>query len=183
MKPEKLFIIGGSAGSLSMVLRLLPLFKRGKNLCVMLVFHRRDSEMSLADLLGQRTNLNVKEAEDKELLAYDNIYIAPADYHLLLEKDGTLSLDDSEKVNHSRPSIDVTFESAAEVYQSGLTCVLLSGANADGAQGLVTVKNFGGKVIVQSPKSAEVSFMPQQALNLLEPDLILDESTMDRIFL
>lgn len=182
MKPDRLLIIGGSAGSLSMVLRLLPLFKKRDRLCVILVFHRKDSEMSLADLLNQRTQLTVKEAEDKEELQYDTIFIAPGDYHLLIEKNGMLSLDDSEKVNHSRPSIDVTFESAAEVYGENLTCILLSGANSDGAQGLLAVKNAGGKVIIQSPKSAEVSFMPQQALNIVEPDLLLDENNMNLIF-
>ena len=109
-------------------------------------------------------------------------FLSPGDYHLLIEKNGLISLDDSEKVNHSRPSIDVTFESASEVYGDMLTCILLSGANADGAQGLVAVKNAGGKVIIQSPASAEVAFMPQQALNVVRPDLLLDDATMASIF-
>ena len=182
MRPEKLIIIGGSAGSLSMVLRLLPVFRKGDKHCVILVFHRKESEMSLADLLNQRTELTVKEAEDKEMLQYDSVFIAPGDYHLLIEKNGMLSLDDSEKVNHSRPSIDVTFESAAEAYGERLICILLSGANADGAQGLLAVKEAGGKVIIQSPASAEVAFMPQQALNIVQPDLLLDENNMNSIF-
>ncbi len=92
------------------------------------------------------------------------IYIAPSDYHLLIEKDFTFSLDVSEKVNYSRPSIDNTFESAAEVYGEGLVAILLSGANADGVAGMRRVRLHGGTCVVQDPSTAEVSCMPAQAI-------------------
>ena len=112
--------------------------------------------------------------EDKTLLEPGYIYIAPPDYHLLFEKNKYLALDISEKVNHSRPSIDVSFESAAEVYKSSLIAILLSGSNSDGTKGLKAVQQFGGKIIVQKPSSAEMSYMPNYAIENTSPDLILD---------
>ena len=111
--------------------------------------------------------------EDKTALVPGNIYVAPPDYHLLFEKDGLLALDTSEKVNYSRPSIDVSFESAASVYGSSLLAILLSGANADGTKGLTAVKSAGGKTAVQDPKTAEMPFMPEHALVHSRPDKIL----------
>jgi two-component system, chemotaxis family, protein-glutamate methylesterase/glutaminase len=178
----KLLVIGGSAGGLSMVLKIIPLLKRTMNLAVIIVFHRKHSDDNvLVDVLSKRTTFSVKEADDKDALAQGNILIAPADYHLLLEKDGTITLDDSEKVHYSRPSIDVTFESATEAFADSLTCVLLSGANADGVSGLVAAKKAGACVVVQSPASAEVSFMPQAALDKVKPDLIIDDTNLSRL--
>ena len=85
-------------------------------------------------------------------------------FHLLIEKDFTFSLDYSEKVNYSRPSIDVTFQSAADVFGENLVCLLLSGSNADGVNGLISVKKNGGTTWAQSPESAQVSYMPEQAI-------------------
>jgi len=161
----KLIIIGGSSGSLEALLVMLPLFKTTFNIPVILVLHRSNNpDNGLAQLLAARTNLQVKEADEKDSLQPGWIYIAPPDYHLLVEEDGTLSLDQSEKVNYCRPSIDVSFISAAEAYKDRLTAVLLSGANADGAAGMKMVKICGGNNIVQDPASAQVSYMPQQAL-------------------
>src|SRR5262249_20729959 len=98
--------------------------------------------------------------------------IAPADYHVLLEQDRSFSLDYSERVNYSRPSIDVTFRSAAEVYGPGVIAVLLSGGNADGAEGMEMVKALGGYTIVQDPATAEVPYMPQQALLRVAVDVV-----------
>jgi two-component system chemotaxis response regulator CheB len=108
------------------------------------------------------------------------IYIAPSDYHLLVEQDHTLSLDYSEKVNFSRPAIDVTFQTAAEVYGKGLVCVLLSGSNSDGTNGLLSVKEWGGTAVIQSPASAQVPYMPQQAAAKVEIDHILDAEDMGK---
>lgn len=101
------------------------------------------------------------------------VYIAPSDYHLLFEKDGSFSLDYSEKVNYSRPSIDVVFQSAAEVFTNELVCLLLSGSNADGVNGLEQVKTYGGKAWVQNPDCATVPYMPQQAINIVNTDKVL----------
>ncbi|RYE48374.1 MAG: chemotaxis protein CheB [Sphingobacteriales bacterium] len=102
------------------------------------------------------------------------IYIAPADYHVLVEHDHTFSLDYSEKVNFSRPSIDVTFQTAAEVYRSNLVCLLLSGSSADGVAGLIEVKKNGGMTAIQEPSSAGFSFMPAQAAEHAEIDKTLE---------
>jgi two-component system chemotaxis response regulator CheB len=124
-------------------------------------------------ILSSKTSLSVKEAEEKEKIQPGIIYIAPGDYHLLIEKDHTFSLDFSEKVNFSRPSIDVTFSIAAEAYGATLACLLLSGANADGTEGLVIAKAAGGIAAVQDPATASVPFMPQHAISKMQPDYIL----------
>src|SRR5687768_10734481 len=111
---HRVFVIGGSAGSLTMVLKMLPCLELD-DVSLIIVFHRKQSEDEvLIDILRSRTTYLVKEADDKDLLLPGVVYIAPADYHLLIEKEMMITLDDSEKVNYSRPSIDVTFESAAE---------------------------------------------------------------------
>ncbi len=170
-----LLIIGGSAGSLAILLKLLPDLRSDLSFPLIVVLHRKSSSDSvLAHLFASKTALVVKEAEEKDIMVPGCIYIAPADYHLLVEKDHTLSLDFSEKVNFSRPSIDVTFETAAEAYQSRLTCMLLSGANGDGTEGLKVVKSFGGVVIVQNPQTAQVAYMPEQAIASVKADYIID---------
>ncbi|MDF3078991.1 MAG: CheB methylesterase [Sphingobacteriaceae bacterium] len=170
-----LVVIGGSAGSLDIILNTVS-FLRSKN-CppVIIVIHRKNSDdSSLADLLAGRTQLKLKEAGEKDRLKPDSVYLAPADYHLLVEKDHTLSLDFSEKVNYSRPSIDVTFQTAAEAFGEKCFCILLSGASADGAEGLQLVNKMKGITAVQDPSNAEVAFMPQQAIDRFQPDYIVD---------
>jgi len=175
----ELLIIGGSAGSLNMSLRILRLLKRTMNVAVIIVFHRKKSEeATLIDLLSTRTELNVKEAEDKDEIMGGTVYVAPADYHLLIEKDRTLSLDFSEKVNFSRPSIDVAIESASEVFGASLACVLLSGANADGVAGLAMAKRAGARIIVQDPASAEFPIMPQHAVSTVTVDFLINENNL-----
>lgn len=170
-----LIVIGGSAGSLDIILNTLSALQVKNCPPVIIVIHRKSSdESSLATLLGGRTKLTLKEADDKDELKPNTVYLAPADYHLLVEKDHTLSLDFSEKVNYSRPSIDVTFHTAAEAFCENCLCILLSGASADGAEGLEMVKKMKGLTAVQDPAKAEVAFMPQQALDRLKPDFLID---------
>jgi len=174
---EQLLIIGGSAGSLDVLLKILPLLDQQLSIAIIIVVHRRSSPgISLADLLDAKTKLKVKEADDKDAILKGYIYLAPADYHLLIESNFTLALDYSEKINYSRPSIDVTFETAADVYKERLTCLLMSGANNDGTEGLKKVKAAGGKVWIQNPLDAEVPYMPISAMNAMEADAILNES-------
>lgn len=171
-----LLIIGGSAGSFDVILELLSYLRTDLPFPVIIVLHRKNnSQSNLTDLFNSKTKLEVKEAEEKETLSAGDVYIAPADYHLLIEKDKTLSLDFSEKVNYSRPSIDVTFETAAEAYGPKLVCMLLSGASSDGTEGLKTVKRYGGTVIVQNPLTAKVGYMPGQAIAGVDVDHIIDE--------
>lgn len=166
-------VIGGSAGSLEVILRMLQDLTNNR-LAIILVIHRKGSLHSdLPELLSLKSAMIVKEAEEKEPIRAGYFYVAPADYHLLIEKNGTMSLDYSEKVNFSRPSIDVTFECAAGVFGQKVTGILLSGANADGAEGLKAIRRAGGVCVVQDPGSALVSFMPQHALNEMEVDKTL----------
>ncbi|GGH69364.1 two-component system chemotaxis response regulator CheB [Filimonas zeae] len=170
-----LIVIGGSAGSLDVILRVLPLLKTTMQVPVIIVLHRKISEENiLTELLTAKTNLPVKEVEDGDVLVGGTIYIAPADYHLLLEKQGGLSLDASEKINYSRPSIDVTFESAAEAFGKKLTAIILSGANADGSAGMKIVKQHGGICLAQNPATASAAYMPQYAINHVAVDSILN---------
>ncbi len=164
MKRKALFI-GGSAGSLDVLLKVLPELKANIDFPIIIIVHRKQGMDSLlTNLLGQRTALKVKEADEKEQIKKGVVYICPSDYHLLIERDFTFSLDYSEKINYSRPSIDVSFHSAAEVYQQGLTCLLLSGSNSDGVNGLISAKKFGATTWVQDPQSAQVTYMPEQAI-------------------
>ncbi|HTB99725.1 MAG TPA: chemotaxis protein CheB [Ferruginibacter sp.] len=161
----ELVIIGGSSGSLDAILKILPKLSSSFNIPIVIVMHRNvASDSVLEEVLASRTLLKVKEAEEKELITPGYIYIAPPDYHLLIEKDHTLSLDYSEKVNYSRPSIDVSFESAAEIYREKLVCIILSGANGDGAEAVAYATEVGSKIIIQDPREAIVSFMPEQAI-------------------
>jgi len=170
----QLLVIGGSAGSLEVLLQLFPQLPADWPLAMIIVLHRKnDNDTLLADLLSAKTILPVKDVEEKDMLLPGHIYIAPADYHLLIEPDGSLTLDASEKVNFSRPSIDVTFMSAAEVFGKRLCCILLSGANTDGAEGLQTVRELGGYTVVQDPAEAEVAFMPKHAISVTEVDEVL----------
>lgn len=170
----KLLLIGGSAGSLDTLLQLLPQLPGNWPLCMIIVLHRKnDNDSLLTSLLSAKTILPVKEAEEKDILMPGTIYIVPSDYHLLIEPNGSVTLDDSEKVNYSRPSIDVTFISAAEVFGRRLYCLLLSGANSDGAEGLAVARSMGAFTAVHDPKEAEVSFMPRHALEVTAVDRIL----------
>lgn len=127
----------------------------------------------MAELLNQVSRIAVKEAEDKESLSSGTAYLAPPGYHLLIEPDRSFSLSVDERVNHARPSIDVLFESAAEVFGGTLIGIILTGANADGARGLKTIKEYGGLAIVQNPEEAENPTMPKAALTATEVDYIV----------
>lgn len=157
-------IIGGSAGSLEVLLTVIPELRVDLSFAIIVVLHRKTgTDNLLSDLFSGKTNLPVHEIEEKQQILPGNIYIAPADYHLLIENDRMFSLDFSEKVNFSRPSIDVAFQSASEVYKKNLAALLLSGANSDGVQGLQEVLLNQGLVLIQDPLTASVAYMPAQA--------------------
>ena len=175
----QLVVIGGSAGSLDAILHILPKINPANQIPIVIVLHRnRQNDERLIALLATKTKMQVLEAEEKLTIGPGTIYIAPPDYHLLIEKNRSFSLDDSERVHHSRPSIDVIFESAANVYGEALICILLSGANADGAKGLKYVQERGGLTIVQAPDTCEQPYMPLKAMELITVDLILDKAEM-----
>lgn len=172
---KRCVVIGGSAGSLQVIIYILSHLRSDFPLPVIIILHRKnDHESELIEVLSYRTDLIIKEAEDKESLQPGTVYLAPADYHLLVEKNESVSLDGSEKVHFSRPSIDVTFQTAADTYGPGLIAVLLSGANTDGTEGLHEVKRYGGRLIVQDPADAVTPFMPQNAIDHKLADKIFD---------
>ena len=176
MTPEnKVIIIGGSAGSLLALMQILPELPVIHSFAIVIVLHRKNTdEETLEQLIKLKSNITVKPVEDKVPLLPGFIYVAPSNYHLLFEKNRLLALDASEKVNFSRPSIDVSFESAAESYAHDVIAILLSGANADGTNGLQAVKEHGGLVAVQNPETAEMDYMPRYAIQNLAPDYILE---------
>lgn len=150
----------GGLHALSVVLEALP---EDLGAAVVIVQHRTHARSELAPLLGQHTPWEVCEAEDKEQLSPNRVFLAPPGYHLLVDGDRfALSTDAPEQ--HSRPSVDVLFESMAESFGDRLIAVVLTGANADGAAGLERVVRHGGVAIVQDPQTAEKRAMPEAAI-------------------
>lgn len=162
--PAEAVVIGASAGALETLSLILPALSAGYPLPIMIVVHLPpDKKSLLAVLLQAKCRVAVREAEDKEPVCGGTVYIAPPDYHLLVEHGRTLSLSGDRPVLYSRPSIDVLFESAADAYGAALVGIVLTGANHDGASGLRRIAEAGGTVIVQSPESAYASAMPAAA--------------------
>ena len=171
----RLVIIGGSAGSLNALMQILPELTTLHNYAIVIVVHRKSTDdQTLEELIALKSSIPVKPIEDKTTLNPGFVYIAPSNYHLLFEKDDTLALDTSEKINYSRPSIDVSFESAAEIYGSSLVGILFSGSNTDGTLGLQAIQDSGGKIVIQNPLSADMPFMPNNAIVYTKPDLVLN---------
>jgi two-component system, chemotaxis family, protein-glutamate methylesterase/glutaminase len=163
--PERAVVIGASAGALEALSAILVALPAGFDLPLIVVVHvPPDRRNVLAQLLNEKCQLSVREAEDKEPIRGGAVYFAPPDYHLLVELDKTLALSSDEPVLYSRPSIDVLFESAADAYGSALTAIVLTGANHDGAKGMRTVIDAGGTGIVQDPQEASASAMPAAAI-------------------
>jgi two-component system chemotaxis response regulator CheB len=164
-KQTGILLIGGSAGSIHVLLKMLPNLDKELSFPIIIVLHRKaGSESILEELLRAYTNLPVIEAYDKLKIHHSCIYLAPPDYHLLFEDKEHVIMDLSEKVNYSRPSIDVTFRSAAYIFKTGTTALLLSGANNDGVEGMRSVIRYGGTILLQDPDTAEVNYMPKQVL-------------------
>ncbi|HEY4196488.1 MAG TPA: chemotaxis protein CheB [Mucilaginibacter sp.] len=173
-RKSSIVLLGGSAGSFKLlfgvVRHLLP--DLGKT--VIIVIHRKRNFFSeIEKLFADNSKMKLKEISDKEPIKNNTIYIAPANYHTLIEKNGHFSLDVSDDVWYSKPSIDVTFESAADVYQDRCTAILFSGANQDGAQGLLKLRNSGSLTIAQDPNDAEMSEMPQAAVDINAAEYVL----------
>ena len=170
-----LIVIGGSAGSVGAIVKLIPSLAPDFKIPIILVLHRRaeSKEGFISEILQHKSNLHIKEAEEKEIIDPSSVYIAPADYHLLIENDFSFSLDASEKILFSRPSIDVTFESAAEKYGEKLIGILLTGANHDGAKGMTEIAQQGGLTIAQDPETAEIATMPLAAIKTGKVDKVL----------
>lgn len=162
---ERAVVIGASAGALEALSAILPALPASYGLPIMIVVHMPpDKKSILTELFRMKCNIEVREAENKEPVGAETVYFAPPNYHLLVEIDKTLSLSNDEPVLFSQPPIDVLLESAADAYGSGLSAVVLTGANQDGAKGLKAVAEEGGTAMVQSPDGAFASAMPKAAI-------------------
>lgn len=157
-----LVAIGTSAGGYDALCRIIRLLPAEFQLPVGIVQHRARESDAMADLLQDCTHLRVFEVEDKQPIEHGCVYIAPPDYHLLVDA-GSFALSTEGPVGYSRPSIDVFFDSAADAYGPGVIGVVLTGANADGSLGLKKIVARGGQAIIQDPETAEVSAMPAAA--------------------
>lgn len=168
-------VIGASAGGIEALPEILaPLPANfAAPVIIALHMHPHSHDGFLANALNSKCRLKVKEAEEKEALEAGYVYLAPANYHLLIEKDRTVSLSTEDKVNYSRPSIDVLFESAAEAFGKKISGIILTGGNSDGAAGLKKIKALGGLALVQDPDSAEAASMPRAAIENCAVDRVL----------
>jgi two-component system chemotaxis response regulator CheB len=164
-KPYKAIVIGTSAGGLQALTVILEKLPRDYPIPVIVVQHRiKDQRELLEDVMQSKCEIRIKQADEKERIKSGFVYIAPPDYHLHVERDGSFSLSSDERVRYSRPSIDVLFESAAIVFRNELIAIVLTGANNDGTAGMVAAKKYGALTIAQDPREAEYSMMPASAI-------------------
>lgn len=171
-RSPEIVVIGTSAGGLRALEMLLGALPADFKVPIVAVQHRSRESEAFAVVIQSMVKLPVTEAEDKEPIAAPGVYLAPPDYHLLLEP-GALALSTDEPVSFSRPSIDVLFESAADAYGSHVIGVLLTGANQDGARGLAKIRAAGGIALVQDPRTAESPEMPSAAIATGAADEVL----------
>jgi two-component system chemotaxis response regulator CheB len=171
---KQVVVIGTSWGGLAALTLLFKSMPEHFGIPIIVVQHRsRHADNLLATLLQDITSLRVVDVEDKEPLEGDSVYIAPANYHMLVEGDH-LALTTDPLVRFSRPSIDVTFMSAADAFRSGTIGVVLTGANDDGSRGLRHIVDLGGRAIVQDPATAESSAMPAASVKLVPEAEVLE---------
>lgn len=169
----EIVVVGTSWGGLRALKSLVGALPRDFGIPIVIIQHRhRDSENLLAGLLQESTELRVCEVEDKQPIEPGHVFVAPPDYHLLVER-GSLALSTEAPVRYSRPSIDVTFHSAADVYGARTVGVVLTGANADGSQGLAHIVERGGLAFVQDPTDAASPTMPKSAVKAVPSAKVL----------
>lgn len=170
----KAVIIGGSAGSFQGIVKILSRLPGDFELPIIMCLHRlKHVRNGFVEALSIKSVKPVEEPFDKEPIKRRKVYLAPSNYHLMVELGNTFALSTDEMVNNSRPSIDVSFSTAAYVYKSKLVSILLSGANRDGAMGTKKVKEWGGLTIVQEPKECMMPAMPNAAIEACKIDHIL----------
>jgi two-component system, chemotaxis family, protein-glutamate methylesterase/glutaminase len=177
--PYKAIVIGGSAGSFQGIIKILANLPDDFDLPIIMCLHRlKHVRNGFVEALSLKSIKPVEEPCDKQGIKKKKVYLAPANYHMMIELGNTFALSTDEMINNSRPSIDITFSTAAYVYKSKLVSILLSGANKDGAWGVKKVKEWGGLTIVQEPKECMMPTMPNAAIEMSKIDYIL---TIDEI--
>jgi two-component system, chemotaxis family, protein-glutamate methylesterase/glutaminase len=177
-------VIGSSAGGLRVLISLLESLPHDYPIAVIVVQHRRsESTQLLEEVLQIKCKIRIKQADEKEKIYPGIVYVAPPGYHLLIERDKSFSLSSDRPVNYSMPSIDVTFETAAEVYQRHLLGIILTGANQDGANGIKSIKKLQGFTVAQDPAEAEYPVMPQAAIDTHFVDKIMPSREIKKFLL
>ena len=175
----KAIVIGGSAGSFQGISRILSALPTDFELPIILCLHRlKHVRNGFVEALNIKSTVLLEEPEDKENIKRGKVYLAPSNYHLCVELGNTFALSTEEMVNKSRPSIDITLETAAYTYRHRLIGILLSGANKDGAWGMKKIKDRGGLTIVQEPSECMIDTMPTAALSLTPVDYVLTISNI-----
>lgn len=177
-------VIGVSSGGVQALKQLLGALPPDFPLPVMIVQHiSPDAGDGMATLLNGLCAIRIKEADEQDPIEPGTVYLAPPNYHLLVERGGALALSADPPVSYARPSVDVLFESAAAVYGARLVGIVLTGANWDGARGVQLIKKKGGLVIVQDPADADTPQMPQAALAATEVDHVVPLADMAALLL
>lgn len=167
----KAVVIGGSAGSFRVIVKILKALPKDYKLPIILSMHRlKHVREGFLEALQIKSNLKLVEPYDKERIKSGNVYLAPANYHMLVELNRSFALSTEEMVNFSRPSIDLTLQTTGYVYRNKLVGIILSGANRDGAWGLKKIKEYGGETIIQTPSDCKVPIMPNAAKSIVEVD-------------
>lgn len=167
-------VIGASSGGLKALKTILSVLPGDFALPVIIVVHRHpNADGYMEESLDYKCTLSVKQVDEKEKIQNGVVYIGPPNYHVLIEDTRIFSLSVEEAVNYARPSIDVLFESAADVYGPELVGVVLTGNNDDGVRGLQRIKRRGGLTVVQTPETAEAESMPKAAIAAVDPDHVL----------
>ncbi len=175
-------VIGGSAGAFELIYEFVSLLPATFTIPVVIVLHRgKGFKSNLKQLLQSKAAVHVKEADEKEALLPGNVYLAPVNFHLLIEPDKTLSVDASEPILFCRPAIDVTFSSASAVFGENLLGMIFSGANADGANGAADIVRHGGRVLVHDLEEAEVITMPDAAAKKMEKPMFFKRTDFQSI--
>ncbi|MEJ2544169.1 MAG: chemotaxis protein CheB [Calditrichaceae bacterium] len=173
-KQYEAIVIGVSTGGMDALREIIMNLNEKFTTPILVVQHLyTQSESFLATYLNKLTHMTVKEADEKEPIELNTVYLAPPNYHLIVEEDKTISLSTDERVNYCRPSIDVLFETATDAYGENLIGIILTGANSDGAMGMLKIKENGGLLIVQDPATAEISTMPLSVIRQTDVDLVL----------
>lgn len=171
----KLIVIGASFGGMEAIKKVVTGLPENFKIPIAVVLHIGNNNINTyMSLLNSSSHYTVKEAEEKEMVKEKTVYFAPPNYHLLVEEDFSFSLSTDEKINYSRPAIDVLFETAAWTFKDKLIGILLTGSNQDGAAGLKTIKDYGGITIVENPETAFAKTMPEAALKNSNPDYSLN---------
>ncbi|MDB5283378.1 MAG: CheB methylesterase [Bacteroidota bacterium] len=183
-KKYTVIVIGSSAGGFLALSALLEKLPADYPLPIIVVQHRsKDPNALFEEILQHKCRIRIKQADEKEKIVGATVYVAPPDYHLLIERDGSFSLSLEDPVKFSRPSIDILFETAAEVFRDKLIGIILTGANSDGTNGICAIKRHGGLTIAEDPEEAKYPAMPLSAIESGAVEMVLTLNKMSDFLL